>query len=227
MAGERYLTLQEAVGDALGVVLFKHPPLRNAVNTLVNALDKAGLVSLKETQGISNRKLTLPSTYQTCLVNAVLIQGVFAEPKTVIKLFRDRGVRTQHAKWARTLLIDQQSVAGQGFIPSSLLRFLDLLEADTDLNVQRLPNPFADTLPQMGIGATRSSSLLQLLAAQNAVLSHGDSMMAYYLNGNLEQAYQAALAVTSDNPTLLLYRDLVVKNYNDAKAVVDLLNAWR
>lgn len=231
MAVERWITMQEAVGDPLGIPLAKHPSLRNAVNTLVKALAKAELIALQqerfEYSASDKKKLSLNVTNRTCLVNAVLLQGVFAEPKVVIKLFKDAVMRADHAAWARTLLIDQQSKAGQGFLPSQLTRFLDVLAGDYDLKTEPLPNPFAETLPQMGIGPANSKSLLHLIAVQAAVLSQGDSMMAYYLNGDLEKAYESALQVKADAPTLAQYRALVIRDYHDSKAVTALLDDWR
>ena len=231
MADERWITLQQAVGDPLGIPLAKHPTLRNAINTLVKVLAKADLITLQqerfEYSASEKKRLSLNAVDRTCLVNAVLLQGVFAEPKIVIKLFTDAAIRASHAAWARTLLIDQQSQAGQGFLPSQMTRFLDMLAGDCDLKREPLPNPFADTLPQMGIGPAHCTSLLHLAAVQAAVLSQGDSMMAYYLNGDLEKAYQAALQVKGDAPALEQYRDLIIRDYRDSKAVKALLDDWR
>lgn len=231
MADERWITLQQAVGDPLGIPLAKHPTLRNAVNTLVKVLAKADLITLQqerfEYSASEKKRLSLNAVDRSCLVNAVLLQGVFAEPKIVIKLFTDSAIRASHAAWARTLLIDQQSQAGQGFLPSQMTRFLDMLAGDCDLKSEPLPNPFADTLPQMGIGPAHCTSLLHLAAVQAAVLSQGDSMMAYYLNGDLEKAYQAALQVKGDAPALEQYRDLIIRDYRDSKAVKALLDDWR
>ena len=231
MADERWITLQQAVGDPLGIPLAKHPTLRNAVNTLVKVLAKADLITLQqerfEYSASEKKRLSLNAVDRSCLVNAVLLQGVFAEPKIVIKLFTDSAIRASHAAWARTLLIDQQSQAGQGFLPSQMTRFLDMLAGDCDLKSEPLPNPFADTLPQMGIGPAHCTSLLHLAAVQAAVLSQGDSMMAYYLNGDLEKAYQAALQVKGDAPAIEQYRDLIIRDYRDSKAVKALLDDWR
>lgn len=68
---------------------------------------------------------------------------------------------------------------------------------------------------------------MHLAAVQAAVLSQGDSMMAYYLNGDLEKAYQAALQIKSDAPALEQYRDLIIRDYRDSKAVKALLDDWR
>lgn len=231
MSVERFITLQQAVGDPLGIPLAKHPSLRNAINTLAKALENAKLITFQrqsyEFSSSDKKRLTLAVGERTLLLNAVLLQGVFAEPKIVIRLFNDRAMRSSYATWAKTLLIDQQSKAGQGFLPSELTRFLDLLEGGCDLKTEPLPNPFAETLPQMGIGPANCTSLLHLVAVQAAVLSRGDSMMAHYLNGDLEQAYQAALQIETDVPALAQYRELIMRDYRDSKAVRALLDDWR
>lgn len=231
VVAERWITLQQAVGDPLGIPLAKHPTLRNAVNTLVKALAKAELIMLQqerfEYSSSEKKRLSLNASDRTCLVNAVLLQGVFAEPKVVVKLFNDAALRANYAAWAKTLLIDQQSQAGQGFLPSQLTRFLQILAGDSDLKKELLPNPFADTLPQMGIGPASCTSLLHLAAVQAAALSQGYIMMAYYLNGDLEKAYQAALHVKGDAPALEQYRDLIIRDYRDSKSVKALLEDWR
>lgn len=225
------LSFQQAVGDALGIRLARHPSLRNAVNTIARALEKEGLITVEssraEFSSSDGFKRTIAPHERTCLVNAVLLQGVFAEPKIVIKLFTDAAIRANHAAWARTLLIDQQSQAGKGFIPSQLTSFLDILAGDCDLKTELLPNPFADTLPQMGIGPAHCTSLLHLAAVQAAALSQGYIMMAYYLNGDIEKAYQTALEVKGEAPALEQYRDLIIRDYRDSKAVKALLDDWR
>ncbi|WP_425220428.1 hypothetical protein [Pseudomonas sp.] len=231
MVAERWVTLQQAVGDPLRIPLAKHPSLRNAVNTLVRALAKAGLITLQqerfEYSASAMKRLFLNTVDRTCLINAVLLQGVFAEPRTVVKLFVDTAMRADHAVWAKTLLIDQQSKAGQGFIPSKLTDFLSILATDADLKTVTLPNPFAETLPQMGIGPAKSTSLMHLAAVQAAVLSKGDSMMAHYLNGDLDKAYHAAILIGTTSPALEQYRDLIIRDYCDSKAVKALLEDWR
>jgi hypothetical protein len=227
------LTLQQAVGDTLGIKLAAHPSLRNAANTLINALKKAKVIAIGKERyeySTSDRsRLLIPQDAVSCLVNAVLLQGIFAEPKVVVGLITGIEDRAEYATWAREILVNRQSVAGLGLVRPNLIKFLDMLGSDScDLKKERLPNPFADTLPQMGIGpAATAGSLLRLVATQSAPLSLGDGMMAYYLDGRLDEAYQAALKIDSENPFLQKYRDLIISKYEEAKAFSDLLEDWR
>lgn len=41
-------------------------------------------------------------------------------------------------------------------------------------------------------------------------------MMAHYFDGRFEQAHLAALEIQTENPVLLKYRDLIVREYEEA-----------
>jgi hypothetical protein len=157
--------------------------------------------------------------------NAILLHGLFGAPKIVVTLIRDKTQRPAHVDWARQLFLDRQSVAGLGLLRQNLIILLDRL-IDADLRIEKLPNPFADALPQMGLGP-HSGNLLKTLASQTAALSLGDSMMAHYLNGELELAYEKACGVSTENALLLKYRLLIIKEYEDAKEFDDLLDFLR
>ena len=233
VAGSEGMTLQNAVGRPLGVKLVAHPNLRNCANTLLNALTKAKAITInKEPIAFSVKntaRLLIPKQAAVAIFNAVLLNGVFGAPKLVVGLFTGSSSRTEYADYARGVLVERQSVAGLGLVRPELIRFIDMLGSNcVDLREERLPNPFADSLPQMGIGpAAAAGSLLSLLATQSASLSLGDSMMAHYFDGRFEQAHLAALEIQTENPVLLKYRDLIVREYEEAKAFGDLLEAWR
>jgi hypothetical protein len=230
VAIEQGLTLPQAVERLFGTPLARHPALRNAVNTLVKAMSQAGVLPLVEEEisftSKGRKRWTLPRSELVGLSNAIVLHGIFGEPKTVIRLFTQPSVRRQHADWARSLLLERQSVANLGLINQELLRLLDQLDSAADLKQERLPNPFENALPQMGLG-DYGGNLLKALACQTAALSMGDSMMVHYLNGDLEQAHTAAAALQTDNPLLLQYRQMILTDYEEAKAFDDLLDAWR
>lgn len=230
VATEQGLTLPQAVERLFGIPLARHPALRNAVNTLVKALSQGSVLQLVQeeisfTEG-GRKRWTLPRSELIGLNNAILLHGVFGEPKVVIRIFSQPAERRQHAEWARSLLLERQSVASLGLISRELLRFLDLLDSAADLKQERLPNPFENALPQMGLG-DYGGNLLKVLATQTAVLSMGDSMMVHYFNGELEQAHASAVGLQTDNPLLRQYRQMILDAYQEAKAFDDLLDAWR
>ena len=225
--------------------LSRHGSLRNSLNTLANALcpserdlqtggrrirrDKARFISLHWQQTNyhedSRNSVHIDPQDTTLLWNAILLQGVFGEPKAVVAILTESDKRREYAEWAHAVFLDRQSVAGLGLLREELFVFLRRLPL-ADLQTERLPNPFADVLPQMGLGP-QGSNLLKALATQTAALSVGDSMMALYLNGDLEQAYEAACAVETENPLLLKYRDRIQGEYEAASEFDTLLDSLR
>lgn len=224
--------------------LSRHGSLRNSLNTLANALcpstkdqtggrspdkDKLRLISLHWSQvgyhDDTRNSVRIDPNDRTLLWNAILLQGVFGEPKAVVAILSDPAKRREYAEWARAVFLDRQSVVGLGLLREELFGFLERLPL-ADLRCERLANPFADALPQMGLGP-HGSNLLKTLAVQTAALSIGDSMMAHYLNGDLQEAYEAACAVSTDNPVLLRYRDRILAEYQEAKEFDDLLDSLR
>lgn len=227
--------------------LSRYGSLRNSLNTLANALcpsekdgdnggrkisrNKSKLITLHWQQlelshhDDSRTSIRISPNDKTQLWNAILLQGVFGEPKAVVAILTDPEKRNEYAEWARTLFLDRQSVVGLGLLRQELFGFLERLSL-ADLRNERLPNPFADVLPQMGMGPHKGN-LLKTLAAQTATLSMGDSMMTHYLNGDLEEAYKVASAVNTDNPLLLKYRNRIQTEFKEVQGFDDLLDLLR
>ena len=80
------------------------------------------------------------------------------------------------------------------------------MESDILLSETRLPNPFHE-LPQLSIGNV--TSVMQALLAQSAVLTDGEIMMLYHLNGELQKAYGAAPSLQTEHPVLSKYQSLI------------------
>lgn len=225
--------------------LSKHGKLLDALKTLVNALspskkdphqvertpdrEKTIIIQLDWTplsHGPDSRnRVRINPRHVTLLWNAILLQGVLGEPKLVVEFLKPNADRQPLVDWTRQLFIERQSLAGLGLLRQELVVFLDRLPL-ADLFEEALPNPFADTLPQMGLG-DQHGNLLKALAAQTAALSLGDSMMAHYFSGDLPRAYQHAREVQTQNQFLLHYRDLIIREYEDAKDFDDLLDSLR
>lgn len=218
--------------------------LRIALNTLVEALANEtvkGRGALKNTLppliAMERRRTDGPGAKnsrenwyinpvdEALIWNAIVLQGLFGVPKIAVLLIRDRSERQGYVDWARQLFLERQSIAGLGLLRQELIILLDQLPV-ADLRQEKLPNPFADAWPQMGLGPHKGN-LLKTLASQTAALSVGDSMMAHYFNGDLKPAYDKACGVVSDNALLLKYRDLIITEYQDAKEFDELLDFLR
>lgn len=217
--------------------------LRTALNTLIEALaseTKKGralqttlqpLIKMERRRtggpgaGDGREHWYLNPADEVLIWNAIVLQGLFGVPKIAILLIREPSERQAYVDWARQLFLDRQSVAGLGLLREELIILLDQL-ACADLGKKKLPNPFVDAWPQMGLGP-HQGNLLKTLASQTAALSMGDSMLAHYLSGDLEQAYHKACRVVTDNALLLKYRERIITEYQNAKEFDDLLDFLR
>lgn len=226
--------------------LSKHGKLLDSLKTLGNALcpsekqpgsvdrtadrKKTVLVELdweppSSTSVGSRNRVRMNPAHITLFRNAILLQGVFGEPKVVVDFLTSHIKRQEYADWARQLFLGRQSLAGLGLLRQELLTFLELLPV-ADLHTTQLPNPFADALPQMGLGPQKGN-LLKTLATQTAALSLGDGMMIHYLNNDLAKAHACAVALETDNTLLQQYRALILRKYEQAKEFDDLLDSFR
>lgn len=228
--------LERLLCPPLSPPLSRHGALRIALNTLVEALagntvkGSAPLINMERkmiSSGAigSRQRWFIDPADQVLVWNAIILQGLFGAPKIAILLIRDPSERQAYVDWARQLFLDRQSVAGLGLLRQEMIQLLDRL-AHADLRTEKLPNPFADALPQMGFGP-HQGNLLKTLASQTAALSMADSMMAHYLNDELELAYQHASVMVTDNAMLLKYRDLIIREYTQVKEFDDLLDFLR
>lgn len=226
MASSPSYSFSDAIKLHFGIPLAKHEAMRSDVGYLLKAMAKAGVIKLNEGLLTHKKSWSIPASEMLAVRNAVLLQGIFPEPKVVIKLFNSVDERRSHAQWARELLLERQSVAGLALVHNDLIDFLRVLESQADLKTHELANPYPDALPQIGL-ANYGGNLLRALATQTAALSVGDNMMLHYLNGELEQAVTCANSLITNNALLLQYRSLIIREYEQAKEFDDLLDFLR
>jgi len=218
-------TIPQAIQELFNITLSKHEKFRNAVNTFARKEKLFKLVSHDLGGGKDSRKRnTIRRTDFTTLHNAVLLQAIFPDPKTIEKIFSHREERLILTKWARKIIVDQQTIVGIGLVSKNLIAFFELLENDTDLTKIRLPNPF-ETLPQTQLDGR--TSLCEAFLSQIAGLSQSDSMMAYFLNGDLENAAKCAKNLNSEQSIFAQYKEMILQKYEEAKEFEDLLEEWR
>jgi hypothetical protein len=230
VGGDSHLSVKEALRQLFGIESYSRiPKLRNSINTLFRALKKGHIldeanVPIEFTSSESEHWYLLRKDL-VAFHNAVILHGIYSEPKVVIKIFQNVDERKELAVWARDILINRQSVASVGLIRHQLTQFLDQLDSQSDLHQKRLTNPFDNALPQMGFGP--HGNLLKVLAAQTAVLSFGDSMMVRFLDGDLEGAAKAARELSTTEPLLSRYKTMILSEFREAAEFDDLLDEWR
>lgn len=230
MEADDQISVKEALRQLFGIESYSRvPKLRNSINTLVGALKKKKILADAnapiEFTASERERWFLKRKDLVAFHNAVILHGIYSEPKVVIKIFKNEDERKELAKWARDILINRQSVASVGLIRHQLTQFLDELDSQSDLHQSHLTNPFDNALPQLGFGP--HGNLLKVLAAQTAVLSLGDSMMVHFLEGDLEGAAKAARELSTTEPLLKCYKTMILSEFQEAAEFDELLDDWR
>lgn len=221
MKDERLFQIPEAIKKLFGIELARYKPFKDLVYPLI----RSGFIQHQKQPipyTVSERNyLWIDESEFTKLHNAILIQGIFTDAKTVKSFFNDDDKRVEKTKSIRYLLQDRQSVTGIGLLSHELHDFLKVLESDADLTSKRLPNPFIE-LPQLSLSGV--TSLMQALLAQSAVISDADSMLLLYFDGQLEAAWQKAQHLETAHPILLKYKKLIHQEYHQAAEFDQLLD---
>lgn len=215
------LSPPEAIRKLFSVELSEHKSFKDLVYPLIRS--KGFLVVHKEHMGAGSNKhhLRIAEDSLNKLHNAVLLQGFFTDSKRVKAIFTDRSKRMDAAEFLNISLAGRQSIVGIGIQSEALGQFIQALKSSISLSETRLPNPFYE-LPQLSIGNV--TSVMQALLAQSAVLTDGETMMLYYLNGELEKAYEAASSLQTEHPVLSKYQSLIAQQYLEANEFDNLLD---
>lgn len=215
------LSPPDAIRTLFSVELSEHKSFKDLVYPLVRS--KGFLIVNKEQMSIGSEKnhLLIARESLNKFHNAVLLQGFFADSKRVKAIFTDSGKRMEAAEFLNVILAGRQSIIGVGIQSEALEQFINIMKSSVSLSENRLPNPFYE-LPQLSIG--NITSVMQALLAQSAVLSDGETMMLYYLNGDLEKAYEAASSLQTEHPVLSKYQSLITQQYLEANEFDNLLD---
>ncbi len=206
-----------AIEKLFEIKLSRYQGLRNKVNSLM----RNGLITYRDEPNVQRKSRGVPRDQLTTLYNAVILQSLLPDPKKVKLVFEDQAFRHDMAKLFSALLLERRSIVDLSLLKPEVVLFLEVLSGSENLREIKLANPF-ETLPQLVLDAP--PDLMQAVLAQNTSLSNGDVMMVHYLGGDLEAAWQAARTVNTDDSRLLQYRDLIGREYRDAKEFDDLLD---
>jgi hypothetical protein len=219
---EGLMTVPEAIDLLFGIKLSKNRKIKDCLDNFTR--EKSGFIPVNRDMVVHNDSITIHRDQLTTLHNAVVLQGLFSETRTVRKLLTDNkpAFREQMAELAKIILLDRNTLLGISLLPTETLKFIEVLDSDADLTQVRLKSPF-ETLPQIVLES--GTNTIQAFLAQTAALSASDSMMAHYLAGDIEKAWQAAQQVSSDNETVKKYQSLINKEYKETSEFDELLDS--
>lgn len=219
---ENRMTLPDAIDLLFGIKLSKNRKIKDCLDNFTR--EKSGFIPVHRDMVVHRDNKTISNEQHTTLFNAVVLQGLFSETRTVRKLLTENNpaFRNQMAELAKIILLGRNSLLGISLLPTEALNFIDVLASDADLTKVRLKNPF-ETLPQIVLES--GTNTIQTFLAQTAALSASDNMMAHYLADDIEKAWQAAQLVSSDNETVNKYKSLINKEYKEASEFDELLDS--
>lgn len=210
-----------AIRHFFSIELSEHKGFKDLVYPLVRS---TGFLKVsKEPMGVGSTKnhlLIAPESLNK-FYNAVLLQGFFADSKKIKDIFTSKEKRIKAAEFLEFIFRGRHSVLGIGLQTPALTELICQLKSDISLSEIRLENPFTE-LPQLSLNGM--TSVMQALLAQSAVLSTDESMMLYFLNGELEKAYQASCQRQPQDEVLKKYHTLIQKQYHDANEFDNFLD---
>lgn len=220
-----YLTTAECVCRLFGIKLSHHTKLKNQLNSLTrNKLIKSEKEDSNLTPG-SRGKVRIPISELPTVHNAVLLMGIFGDPKNTKRIFEDHVYRAEMANWVEALLFERQSIVGIDLYSEVVHQFIIHFSDETfNLKEHKLPTPFV-ALPQLALEG--KSDIFQALLTQSAMQSASDSMMLAYLNNDIDKAYTLSLSVQTDNPALVKYQQLIQRKYQEAVDFEKTLEIFR
>jgi hypothetical protein len=184
-----------------------------------NSFQRNGLLKVHKERGVQRASVFIDNEQEIVLFNALLLSSVFTDPKYVKQIFEEPLIRAEASQTLRSMLLNRTSVCGMALTSEETTLLVTSLEGNFDLYTEKLPNPF-ETLPQMLLGP--HTNLLNVLLAQASVLEPVDSVLAAWVAGDIERAYQLANKIDNSEP-VTPFLDMVRSHYHELQRLSKLL----
>ncbi|HSH87296.1 MAG TPA: hypothetical protein VK958_08630 [Methylophilus sp.] len=203
------ITVSQAIEKLFSIKLADYPKFKDEIHSLLrikNFIEQdKKLIVQRETVHLYTDQLIK-------FHNAIILQAFF-KPKIIISIFNDAQSREDASNAIELLIFDRHSILGVGLLSPEITRLLQTLRVDLDLTKEKLPNPFVQ-LPQLSLSGV--TNIMKELLAQSAMLTLDESMVAYYLDGDLEKAFELAKACTANNNLVNKYKQRIISDYENA-----------
>lgn len=218
--------IKRSLADTVRVLFGIDPAECTVLKDRANSFARNKLVKIVEVpvEYGHRKKKYVAEGQEVVLFNALLLNAVFHDPKDVKLIFTDQGFRVEASETLKAVLLFKDNVSGIALSSPECVRLVEAIEGDFDLYSNKLPNPFS-VLPQAVLG--RNTSLLQALLAQSSVLDPVDSVLASYLNGDIEQAYRQVTSICDEQTLALPLIRKIQQVYQEANEFDDLLDQMR
>jgi hypothetical protein len=185
-----------------------------------NSFRRNKLLKVVEEERVQRKSVYLAPGQDIVLFNALLLDAVFSDPKYVKKIFEEPETRKDATQKLKSLLMERNTVTGIALSSDQTGTMISALEGDLDLYKEKLPNPFA-ILPQVVLG--QHTNLLNALLVQASVLDPLDSVLAAYVEGDIDRACELADQL-SDQSAVGPFIGLIRKQQVEVKRFKTLLD---
>ncbi|KZY96961.1 hypothetical protein A3746_04370 [Oleibacter sp. HI0075] len=185
-----------------------------------NSFRRNKLLKVVEEERVQRKSVHLAPGQDIVLFNALLLDAVFSDPKYVKKIFEKPETRKDATQKLKSLLMERNTVTGIALSSDQTGAMISALEGELDLYTEKLPNPFA-TLPQVVLG--QHTNLLNALLVQASVLDPLDSVLAAYVEGDIDRACELADQL-SDQSAVGPFIGLIRKQQVEVKRFKTLLD---
>jgi hypothetical protein len=201
----------------------------NFKNKLTTLEDNETLI-IQKTEAIGSRdsrggRSYLPE-HLDLLHNVVLLSAIYPKPKVIQEIVSNPAKRKECADEIKALINGRSNIAGIQLIPSQLDHFLDGLRSDQELNKFQLVNPFKFLPQTIKSEVSGYLSVLEAFHLPDVVASDFERMMAFYLDQEIEEAYELAVSLNKLEGEQKKYLDLVLLTYQEAKDFDDVFESF-
>ena len=202
-------TVSDIVDELFNIQLSKYVNIKEMIDSSIR--NKIIVSEKTYHPGNTRPKIKVANNQRNIINNLIILQGIFTY-KDVKKIIESNNVRKEKAKFLQYLLYEGLTITEVSLIHENANKFFELLLGDDSLYDVRLPLPF-DNLPQIAI--PEMESVLQALAVKNLSFSTSNSMLAYYLNGELDKAWEVSKDTSFEEELLQSLKFMIQKEYHD------------
>jgi hypothetical protein len=220
------ISRSKAFEDLFGIKLSDCNNFKNKLTTLEDngSLKIHKTVATGSLDSRSSRSYLPENLY--LLHNVVLMSAIYPKPTVIQEIVSSSIKRQECAKDIKALINGRNDVAGIHLIPSKLVSFLDGLSSGKELGEFKLVNPFK-VLPQTIKSEVNGYlSVLEAFQQSSVAVSDFERMMAFYLDREIEDAYELALTMQNLDGIQKQYLDLVLMTHKEAKDFDDVFESF-
>ncbi|WP_319542140.1 hypothetical protein [uncultured Pseudodesulfovibrio sp.] len=186
---------------------------------MLNKMVTAQIITKIPNKNDYDKSLLLDKTTFPAIHNTTILHALLSQTKKIKEVFEQPKMRKVHAASAKILI--SQPFFEQLGIKDEAEDFIVMLESDTSLKTNKLPNPFT-TLPQVAFGGTHST--LVEVGLQCSTFSPEYKMLRAYLEKDMDTAYTIACSNSFNDKKATNLKELIISKKEAATRLEEFIN---